>query len=105
MAPPSPRRSSRARTTNSLSQQSSTASGATGRVDRSTRAVANKSSSSGKSTPSASLSSEPLDDFDEGHLLRRPKRGQDDEREKTSRQESLDMAQASDEIQEDDEAV
>ncbi|KAG6005446.1 hypothetical protein E4U21_007915 [Claviceps maximensis] len=104
MAPPSPRRSSRARATVSQSQQSSTSSGASGRVERSTRSV-NKPSSE-KSTPSVSLSSEPLDDFDDTLLGRRRKRGQPDENDRTSRIDNLDMTNGSDDMQEDeDEAV
>ncbi|PNY28114.1 histone deacetylase complex subunit cti6, partial [Tolypocladium capitatum] len=104
MAPPSPRRSSRARVTNSLSQQSSISSGTSGRLERSTRSL-NKPSS-GKSTPSASLSSEPLDDLDDTLLGRRRKRGQDEEQEKPILVSALDMANGSDDLQdEEDEAV
>ncbi|QLI72425.1 uncharacterized protein G6M90_00g091620 [Metarhizium brunneum] len=104
MAPPSPRRSSRARATNSQSQQSSSSSGTSGRLERSTRSV-NKPSSE-KSTPSASLSSEPLDDFDDTLLGRRRKRGQNDDTDRNSRSEITDMANGSDDLQDDeDEAV
>ncbi|KND89858.1 putative histone deacetylase complex subunit cti6 [Tolypocladium ophioglossoides CBS 100239] len=104
MAPPSPRRSSRARATNSQSQQSSVSSGASGRLERSTRSL-NKPSS-GKSTPSASLSSEPLDDLDDTLLGRRRKRGQDEEQDKPILVSTLDMANGSDDLQdEEDEAV
>ncbi|CAM1501717.1 Fc.00g037010.m01.CDS01 [Cosmosporella sp. VM-42] len=104
MAPPSPRRSSRARATNSQSQQSSGASSTSGRLERSTRSV-NKPSST-KSTPSASLSSEPLEDLDDTLLGRRRKRGQDDDSDKISRIDNLDMPNGSDDLQEEeDEAV
>ncbi|KAI6783055.1 Histone deacetylase complex subunit-like protein [Emericellopsis cladophorae] len=101
MAPPSPRRSSRARATNFLSHQSSTSSG---RAERNHRA--NNKTSSGKSTPSASLSSEPLEDYEDTLLGRRRKRGHEDEPEKPQRQDQLDTAHASDNGQdEEDEAV
>lgn len=104
MAPPSPRRSSRARATNSQSQHSSSSSGTSGRVERSTRSV-NKPSSE-KSTPSASLSSEPLDDFDDTLLGRRRKRGQNDDSDRDPPIDSLDMANGSGNMQdEEDEAV
>ena len=104
MAPPSPRRSSRARATNSQSQQSSVSSGSSGRLERSTRSL-NKPSS-GKSTPSASLSSEPLDDLDDTILGRRRKRGQDEEQDKPILVSTLNMANGSDDLQdEEDEAV
>ncbi|KAG5921257.1 hypothetical protein E4U42_005926 [Claviceps africana] len=104
MAPPSPRRSSRARVTNSQPQQSSSSSGASGRVERNTRSV-NKPSSE-KSTPSASLSSEPLEDFDDTLLGRRRKRGQTDENDRATRIDNLDMTNGSDDMPEDeDEAV
>lgn len=104
MAPPSPRRSSRARATNSQSQHSSVSSGTSGRLERSTRSL-NKPSS-GKSTPSASLSSEPLDDLDDTLLGRRRKRGQDEEQDKPILVSTLNMANGSDDLQdEEDEAV
>ncbi|KAG5979249.1 hypothetical protein E4U55_005377 [Claviceps digitariae] len=104
MAPPSPRRSSRARATNPQSHQSSASSGASGRAERSTRSV-NKPSSE-KSTPSASLSSEPLDEFDDTLLGRRRKRGQNDDIDRAPRTDNLDMTNGSDDMQEDeDEAV
>ncbi|KAH7316531.1 hypothetical protein B0I35DRAFT_409721 [Stachybotrys elegans] len=75
-----------------------------GRPERNTRSL-NKPSS-GKSTPSASLSSEPLDDLDDTLLSRRRKRGQDDEQDKIPRPDALFMANGSDDLQEDeDEAV
>ncbi|KAG6086304.1 hypothetical protein E4U30_004450 [Claviceps sp. LM220 group G6] len=104
MAPPSPRRSSRARATNSQPLQPSSSSGASGRSERSTR-LANKPSSD-KSTPRLSLSSEPLDDFDDTLLGRRRKRGQIDDTDQKLRVDTLDMVNGSDDMQEDeDEAV
>ncbi|KAM0355849.1 hypothetical protein ACHAPU_000236 [Fusarium lateritium] len=104
MAPPSPRRSSRARATNSQSQQSSVSSSTSGRVERNTRSVVKPSSN--KSTPSASLSSEPFEDPDDTLLGRRRKRNHDDENEKTSKPDNFDMANGSDDLQEEeDEAV
>ncbi|KAF7547363.1 hypothetical protein G7046_g9027 [Stylonectria norvegica] len=104
MAPPSPRRSSRARATNSQSQQSSVSSSTSGRLERNMRSV-NKPSSN-KSTPSASLSSEPLEDLDDTLLGRRRKRGQDDEIDKPPRPGNFDVPNASDDLQdEEDEAV
>ncbi|KAF4994353.1 hypothetical protein FGRMN_5861 [Fusarium graminum] len=104
MAPPSPRRSSRARATNSQSQQSSVSSSTSGRVERNTRSVVKPSSN--KSTPSASLSSEPFEDPDDTLLGRRRKRNHDDENEKVSKPDNFDMANGSDDLQEEeDEAV
>ncbi|KAH7157486.1 hypothetical protein B0J13DRAFT_171078 [Dactylonectria estremocensis] len=103
MAPPSPRRSSRARATNPQSQQSSVTSSTSGRLERSTRSVTKPSSN--KSTPSASLSSEPLEDLDDTLLTRRRKRGQDDEIDKASQPDTFDMVNGSDDLQEEDEAV
>ncbi|KAF5019697.1 hypothetical protein F66182_8294 [Fusarium sp. NRRL 66182] len=104
MAPPSPRRSSRARATNSQSQQSSVSSGTSGRVERNTRSV-NKPSSN-KSTPSASLSSEPFEDLDDTLLGRRRKRNHEDDNEKAPKPDNFDMANGSDDPQEEeDEAV
>ncbi|KAI1453965.1 hypothetical protein F4805DRAFT_340410 [Annulohypoxylon moriforme] len=111
MAGASPtRRSSRARTTQSQSNNSSSASSASGRAERSTRAFT-KTGSPQKSTGSGSLSSEPPEDStttttnDDTILRRRSTRGKDDEREKHSKIELLDMAPVGDEIQEEDEAV
>ncbi|KAI1206672.1 uncharacterized protein F4807DRAFT_463360 [Annulohypoxylon truncatum] len=110
MAGASPtRRSSRARTTQSQSNNSSSASSASGRAERSTRAFT-KTGSPQKSTGSGSLSSEPPEDSttttnDDTLLRRRSTRGKDDEREKHSKLELLDMAPVGDEIQEEDEAV
>ncbi|KAI1089533.1 hypothetical protein F5B19DRAFT_466969 [Rostrohypoxylon terebratum] len=110
MAGASPtRRSSRARTTQSQSNNSSSASSASGRAERSTRAFT-KTGSPQKSTGSGSLSSEPPEDSttttnDDTILRRRSTRGKDDDREKHSKSELLDMAPVGDEIQEEDEAV
>ncbi|XDG07431.1 hypothetical protein ABKA04_007046 [Annulohypoxylon sp. FPYF3050] len=110
MAGASPtRRSSRARTTQSQSNNSSSASSASGRAERSTRAFT-KTGSPQKSTGSGSLSSEPPEDSttttnDDTILRRRSTRGKDDDREKHSKLELLDMAPIGDEIQEEDEAV
>ncbi|KAI1378974.1 hypothetical protein F4677DRAFT_354649 [Hypoxylon crocopeplum] len=112
MAGTSPtRRSSRARTTQSQSHNTSSASSASGRAERSTRAFT-KTGSPQKSTGSGSLSSEPLEDStttttnnDDTILRRRSTRGKDDERDKHPKVELLDMAQVGGEIQEDDEAV
>lgn len=68
--------------------------------------MANKPSSSDKSTPRLSLSSEPLDDFDDTLLGRRRKRGQIDDSDQNLRVDTLDMVNGSDDMQEDeDEAV
>lgn len=109
MAGASPtRRSSRARTTQSQSHNTSSASSASGRAERSTRAFT-KTGSPQKSTGSGSLSSEPPEDStptnEDTILRRRSTRGKDDDREKQTKVELLDMATAGDEIQEDDEAV
>ncbi|CAG2012616.1 unnamed protein product, partial [Fusarium graminearum] len=104
MAPPSPRRSSRARITNSQSQQSSVSSNTSGRAERNTRSVAKPSSN--KSTPSGSLSSEPFEDIDDTLLGRRRKRNQEDDTDKNSKSDNFDMVNGSDDLQEEeDEAV
>ncbi|CAH0039199.1 unnamed protein product [Clonostachys solani] len=104
MAPPSPRRSSRARATTSQSHHSSSSSSASGRAERNARSL-NKTPST-KSTPSASLSSEPLDDPEDTLLGRRRKRGQEDDPDKPVGPDTLDMANGSDGIlDEEDEAV
>lgn len=104
MAPPSPRRSFRARAAQSQSQQSSSSSGASGRLDRNTRS--HNRPSSGKSTPSASLSSEPVEEFEEAHLTRRRRRTHGDDQDKQAQTETADMVNGSDDLQdEEDEAV
>ncbi|KAF6818285.1 histone deacetylase complex subunit cti6 [Colletotrichum sojae] len=103
MAPPSPRRSSRARgNTVSQSQQSSTTSSLSSRGERNTRSL-NKTSSA-KSTPSASLSSEPPEDLEDALPSRRRTRAQEDARDK-ARVDPYEMATGSDDVQEDDESV
>ncbi|KAL7909905.1 hypothetical protein GGI35DRAFT_447374 [Trichoderma velutinum] len=103
MAPSSPRRSSRARTLASHSQQSLSSTNFT-RLERHTRSL--NRPPSGKSTPSASVSSDPLDDIDDTLLGRRRKRGHDDEQYKGLRNETLDMSNEPDPLQdEEDEAV
>ncbi|RCI15737.1 hypothetical protein L249_2913 [Ophiocordyceps polyrhachis-furcata BCC 54312] len=104
MAPPSPRRSSRARAPNSQSQQSSASSATSVRLERTTRSL-NKVSPT-KSTPTASLSSEPLDEADDSLLGRRRKRGQDEEPDKNPKIDAPGMAHGSDDLpDEEDEAV
>ncbi|KAM3548298.1 hypothetical protein MY1884_009241 [Beauveria asiatica] len=105
MAPPSPRRSSRARAAHPQSQQSSISPGVSGRFERNTRSLHRPSSD--KSTPSASLSSEPLEDSEEGLMPRRRRRGLDGDPEKILQSDMMDgMVNASDEMQdEEDEAV
>ncbi|KAH6697518.1 PHD-finger domain-containing protein [Plectosphaerella plurivora] len=102
MAPLSPRRSSRARVNGvSQSQHNSSTSSLSSRGERNTRSL-NKPASS-KSTPTASLSSEPLDDFDDTLVTRRRTRGQEEIRDKI-RADPYNMP-ADDDIQEDDESV
>ncbi|KAI1343171.1 hypothetical protein F5Y15DRAFT_225971 [Xylariaceae sp. FL0016] len=109
MAGTSPtRRSSRARQTQSQSHNSSATSSSSGRLERTTRAFT-KTGSPQKSTGSGSLSSEPPEDSvttnDDTLLRRRSTRGRDEERDKQSRPEPLNMAHPGEEIQEEDEAV
>lgn len=110
MAGTSPtRRSSRARTTQSQSHNTSSASSSSGRAERSTRAFT-KTGSPQKSTGSGSLSSEPPEDSiatanEDTLLRRRSTRGKEDDREKLNKIELPDMAPAGDEVQEDDESV
>jgi len=110
MAGTSPRRSIRARnsqTATSASHHSSASSNSSGRADRNTR-TANKTESPRKSTPSASLSSEPPDDVamvEDPSQTRRRKRGQGTDQDKSSKEESTDMTNGDGEIVEDDEAV
>lgn len=59
--------------------------------------------SSDKSTPTASLSSEPPEDMDDTLLGRRRRRAQEDDFERASRADHSDMANGSDDLQEDDE--
>ncbi|PHH60902.1 hypothetical protein CDD81_1063 [Ophiocordyceps australis] len=104
MAPTSPRRSSRARPTQSQSAQSSSSSAASVRQERATRSL-NKPSS-GQSTPSASLSSETLDDLEDTLLGRRRRRAPDDQGDKTPKVDYPAMANVVDDLQdEEDEAV
>ncbi|RYP02806.1 hypothetical protein DL764_005602 [Monosporascus ibericus] len=100
------RRSSRARTSQSQSHNSSTTSSTSGRAERSTRAFA-KTGSPIKSTGSGSLSSEPPEDTnsitnDDTIVRRRSMRGKDEERDKQPKIELLDMAPAVDDAQDDD---
>ncbi|KAM0245974.1 hypothetical protein ACHAQJ_010392 [Trichoderma viride] len=103
MAPPSPRRSSRARALASHPQQSLSSTNFN-RLERHTRSL--NRPQSGKSTPSASVSSDPLDDIDDTLLGRRRKRGHDEEQYKSLRNEALEMSNELDTLQdEEDEAV
>lgn len=103
MAPPSPRRSSRARALASHSQQSLSSTNFS-RLERHTRSLNRPQSD--KSTPSASVSSDPLDDIDDTLLGRRRKRGHDDEQYKNLRNDAQDMSNELDPLQdEEDEAV
>ncbi|KAG7118938.1 putative histone deacetylase complex subunit cti6 like protein [Verticillium longisporum] len=104
MAPPSPRRSSRARgNTLTQSTQSSSASSLSSRAERNTRSLIKTSSN--KSTPtSASLSSEPLDEPEDSILPRRRTRAQEEIRDKIQ-VDPYEMANDGDDIQEDDESV
>lgn len=101
MAPPSPRRSSRARFGHS--RQNSAVSGSNTRFERSTRSI-NKNSPE-KSTSRTSLSSEPPDDFDNTLLGRRRKRGTDEENDRYLRLDQSDTGNASDMEEDEDEAV
>ncbi|KAH7037337.1 uncharacterized protein B0I36DRAFT_64633 [Microdochium trichocladiopsis] len=101
------RRSSRAKPPSSaIPYQSSATSSNSSRTERSTRAFA-KNGSPQKSTESASLSSEPPEDIthEEFSSRRRSTRARDEERDRHPKIELLDMAPASDDQQEDDEAV
>lgn len=111
MAGTSPRRSIRARTTqpNSGSHHSSASSNSSGRADRNTR-TSQKIESPRKSTPSGSLSSEPLEDsvaptIEDTLTTRRRKRGQPDDQSKSSKSETIEISNGIDELVEDDEAV
>ncbi|KAH6855068.1 hypothetical protein B0I37DRAFT_46619 [Chaetomium sp. MPI-CAGE-AT-0009] len=108
MAATDPRRSSRARATQSQSQISSTASSLSGRPERSSRYF-NKGGSPQKSTSTGSLSSEPPEDTitaEDPFGSRRRTRGQVEERERAGvKTETADMADADGDLQEEDEAV
>ncbi|KAH6628504.1 hypothetical protein F5144DRAFT_594504 [Chaetomium tenue] len=108
MAATDPRRSSRARTTQSQSQISSTASSISGRPERSSRYF-NKASSPQKSTSTGSLSSEPPEDTitaEDPFGSRRRTRGQVEERERAGvKTETVDMTNGDGNLQEEDEAV
>ncbi|OIW31254.1 hypothetical protein CONLIGDRAFT_307920 [Coniochaeta ligniaria NRRL 30616] len=108
MAGADPRRSSRARMTQSQSQHSSTTSSTSGRADRPTRSF-HKNGSPQKSTPTGSLSSEPPEDTitaDGGFSTRRRTRGSGDDRDKTSSNlDSIEMMPGGDDLQDEDEAV
>lgn len=79
-------------------------SGASGRHERSTRSL-NKPPSD-QSTPTASLSSEPPEELEDTLLSRRRRRAHDDDSERVSRANNSDTANASEDMQEDeDEAV
>ncbi|KAL2258929.1 hypothetical protein VTK26DRAFT_7568 [Humicola hyalothermophila] len=107
MAGTDPRRSSRARTAQSQSQISSTASSVSGRAERSSRHF-NKGGSPQKSTSTGSLSSEAPEDTtpEDTFGTRRRTRGQVEERERAaSKAEAVDMASGDGDTQEEDEAV
>ncbi|KAL2138199.1 hypothetical protein VTI28DRAFT_7285 [Corynascus sepedonium] len=108
MAATDPRRSSRARATQSQSQISSTASSTSGRPERSSRYF-NKGGSPQKSTSTGSLSSEPPEDTitaEDPFGSRRRTRGQVEERERAgSKAGTIDIANGDDDVQEEDEAV
>jgi hypothetical protein len=108
MAGADPRRSSRARTTQSQSQHSSTTSSTSGRADRPTRS-SHKNGSPQKSTPTGSLSSEPPEDTitaEGGFSTRRRTRGNGDDRDKASSNlDSVELTNGDDDIQDEDEAV
>jgi len=108
------RRSSRAaRASQSLqsSHHSSASSNSSGRADRATRSH-QKTESPRKSTPSGSLSSEPPEDTitaatAEDTIQTRRKRGRADEREKSSKAQTVQVetTNGTEEVGEDDEAV
>ncbi len=106
------RRSSRASRASqplqSASQHSSNSSNASGRADRATRSH-HKTDSPRKSTPSGSLSSEPLDDATAGDdaIQTRRKRGRAEEREKSTKAQPapVETVNGADEAAEDEEAV
>lgn len=93
----------------SVSHHSSASSNSSGRADRATRSH-NKTESPRKSTPSGSLSSEPLDDAIatvEDAIQTRRKRGRGEESDKSSKSQTtqVEMTNGGDEVGEDDEAV
>lgn len=108
------RRSSRAARASqqpqSNSHHSSASSNSSGRAERATRSH-NKAESPRKSTPSASLSSEPPDDTSatagEDTLQPRRKRGRSNEKEKPSKTQAIpaETSNGVEEVGEDDEAV
>ncbi|KAK3310787.1 uncharacterized protein B0T15DRAFT_49940 [Chaetomium strumarium] len=108
MAGADPRRSSRARATQSQSQISSTASSVSGRLERSSRHF-NKGGSPQKSTSTGSLSSEPPEDTITAEDLvttRRRTRGQAEERDRTApKAQAIAMTNGDGDVQEEDEAV
>ncbi|KAH6718475.1 hypothetical protein BKA61DRAFT_653825 [Leptodontidium sp. MPI-SDFR-AT-0119] len=108
------RRSSRAARASqplqSTSQHSSTSSNSSGRAERATRSH-NKAESPRKSTPSGSLSSEPLDDnvrnAVEDSIQTRRKRGRGEEQTKSTKAQPIqpEVTNGVEEVGEDDEAV
>jgi len=108
------RRSSRAARASqplpSTSQHSSASSNSSGRAERSTRSH-NKAESPRKSTPSGSLSSEPLDDnvgaAVEDSIQTRRKRGRGDEQPRSTKAQTIqpEVINGVEEVGEDDEAV
>ena len=108
------RRSSRAARNSqplpSTNHHSSASSNSSGRAERATRSN-NKPESPRKTTPSGSLSSEPLDDNAasaiEDPVQSRRKRGRADERDKSSKIQSIELEtpNGAEEAGEDDEAV
>ncbi|KAK3952887.1 hypothetical protein QBC32DRAFT_369900 [Pseudoneurospora amorphoporcata] len=108
MAGSDPRRSSRARASQSQSQISSTTSSTSGRGERSTRYF-NKAISPQKSSSSGSLSSEAPDETttaDDSFGTRRRTRGQQEERDRANnKSEQVEMTQGDDDAQDEDEAV
>jgi hypothetical protein len=106
---PTSRRSVRARTTQPNSG-SSASSNSSGRAERNTR-TSQKIESPRKSTPTGSLSSEPLEDsvaatIEESITTRSRRRGQPDDLDKaSSKEEASEATNGNDDLVEDDEAV
>lgn len=107
----SARRSSRAARNSqplqSTSHHSSTSSNSSGRAERATRSN-NKTESPRKTTPAASLSSEPTDDTaapNEGPILLRRNRGRTDERDKPSKTVEIELTHTVEEEGGDDGTV